>query len=116
MESLRNEAISCNFTDQITHSNKTFLRRAIMTHDVIDCRRSSLEEMKISFRNSGILNFLKDKPYLWDAAFPPESSLLTPQAIFKEIEFTGNQDDINQISQFFSKILEELKEGIFICN
>jgi hypothetical protein len=105
---------------ELSFVNRLFLKEAIILHNVIDCRRSQLEDIKQAFRDTGILKFMTNKPYLWDAAFASVKMFAyTPEMVLEKIEFEGEHTE--RLREFFSQLLQKLAQGklylsrLFIC-
>jgi hypothetical protein len=95
---------------QLSFLNRGFLKQAIILHNVIDSRRSQLEDMKNAFRSTGILDFICMRPYLWDAAFPPIGALeYTPDMVLDHITFEGQ--DPERMKLLVDGFLREISSG-----
>jgi len=95
---------------EITFHSKHLLQSVIMHYHIYDQRKSQLEDLKDSFRSTGILKFLSARPYLWESAFPRMSSLnYTAVEVLSAITFEGA--DVERVKGVFLRFLEQLENG-----
>jgi len=110
---IREQAAIAGFNAPLSYENKPWLKRALITYHVIDSRKAQLDDMKVGFRETGILHFTRGKEnLLLDSAFPPIEALeLSAETIFRHIKFEG--DSIESIQDMFVQLLQELGKTSF---
>jgi hypothetical protein len=102
---------------ELSYVNREFLRQSIIIHNVIDSRRSQLEDIKQELRKTGILDFIAKRTYLWDAAFRTVKSLsYSAKNVLDHITFEGDeQERMKEVFEMFLLELQTGSESVF-CN
>ncbi|XP_035710128.1 uncharacterized protein LOC118436359 [Folsomia candida] len=99
MADLKTYATSISFNRPVTYENKLLLKEVLLYNIVIDSRKSQLDDIKRGLAETGIVKFLKFRPYLWEADFP-NSSLLSYSgvAILRKLEFIGQESNVTRVT------------------
>jgi hypothetical protein len=70
------------------------MRDIIIMHHVVHIGQPQLEQLKKGLRDTGVLRFLSERSYLWDAAFPKlRDCIYTPSMLLGNIEFVGENHE-----------------------
>jgi len=107
-DTISEQAAIAGFNAPLTVQNKDCLKKALIVYHVIDSRKAQLDDMKVAFRDCGILRFTKGQERLLAvAAFPPPEALVySAEMIYNHIDFEG--DSIEAAQSMVVQLLQEL--------
>lgn len=87
------------------------LGEIISSNCVINSRRAQLDDLKQAFRDSGSLDFLCERRYLWGEVFPKESQQnYIPSLILDNIVYEGGSEE--RMKEWFTEYIESLANGM----